>query len=192
MCSRSARDRESPGQGGRCTGGRCGSPSPRVSAPFYDVLLLLHIAAGLVGFGAIAVAGLRARAGRRSPDPGGDSSLRRFFAPGSDWPARAIFLVPLLGLALLLGGDWPDVSAAWPWIGLIIWIGAAGIATGGCWPAERSAQEALAHLEGAGDDEARSAWTTTFRASCRRMERSVGCISLCFLAAVAVMVVQPR
>jgi hypothetical protein len=163
-----------------------------VSAPAYDVLLVLHVAAAVLGFGAIAVAGLRAHAGRKSADPAGDASLRRFFAPGRDWPARAIFLVPLLGIALLLGGDRSQVSAAWPWIGLGLWTGAVGLASGGCWPAEHRAQEALGRLEVAADGEARSRLSGTFRASCARMERSAGSISLCFLAAVAVMVVQPR
>lgn len=162
-----------------------------MSAPAYDVLLLLHIAAAVVGFGAIAVAGLRARAGRRSADPARDVSLRRFFAPGPDRPARAIFLVPLLGLGLLFGGDRHDVGAAWPWIGLSIWIVAAGLATGVCWPAERDAQEALGLLDRTTDDDGGAVLSTAFRASCRRMERSVGWISICFLAAVAVMVLQP-
>jgi hypothetical protein len=164
-----------------------------VSAPAYDVLLVLHVVAALVGFGAIAVAGVRARAGRRSTDPADDPSLRRFFAPGRDWPARSIFLVPLLGLGLLFGGDRPEVSAPWPWIGLVIWTAAAGVATGVCWPAERRAQEALDHLgpDGGTGEETRPEWSAAFRTSCRRMERSVGWISLCFLAAVAVMVLQP-
>ena len=163
-----------------------------MSAPAYDVLIVLHVAASLVGFGAIAVSGLRARAGRRSGDPANDSSLRRFFAPGPDWPARAIFLVPLLGLGLLFGGDRGDVSAAWPWIGLAIWFGAVSMATAVCWPAEREAQAALGHLAGGRGEEAGSDWATTFQLSCQRMERSVGWISLCFLAAVVVMVLQPR
>ncbi len=165
---------------------------PQVSAPSYDVLLVAHAAVALLGFGAIAVAGLRARAGRQSGDPAADIALRRFFAPGRDLPARAIFLVPLLGMALLFGGDRADVSAAWPWIGLGLWVVAAGLASGMCWPAERRAQQALEHLDSADDDEERSLWSARFREACVRMERSVGSITMCFLAALAVMVLQPR
>jgi hypothetical protein len=163
-----------------------------LSAPAYDVLLVLHVAAALLGFGAIAVAGLRARAGRRAADPAGDVTLRRFFAPGPDRPARAIFLVPLLGLVLLFGGDRQGVSSAWPWIGLAIWTVAAGLATGVCWPAERQAQEALGHLDAGTGETPPAMLSASFRASCCAMERSVGWISLCFLAGVAVMVLQPR
>jgi hypothetical protein len=161
-----------------------------VSGPAYDLLLVAHVAVALVGFGAIAVAGLAASTSRRCEDPANDLATRRFFKPGRDWPARAILLVPVLGLALLYGGDRSDVGSAWPWIGLGIWVAAVGIASGVCWPAERAAQQTLEALTGAPAD-ARASLVAQFRASCRRMELATGAISVCFLAAVAVMIFQP-
>jgi len=153
-----------------------------VSAPLYDVLVLLHVASALVGFGAIAVSGLEAFSGRRSDDPAADDSLVRFFRPGNSWPGRVVFLVPVLGLALLFGGDRPDVPHAWPWIGLGLWVAAAGLATGMCWPAERLAQEALGRPV---PDVA------TFRQACGRLERGVVLIEVCAVAALAIMILQP-
>jgi hypothetical protein len=161
-----------------------------VSRPAYDLLLIAHVIAAVIGFGAIAAAGWAASAARRSADPGGDEAVRRFFKKGRDWPARAIFLVPLLGLGLLFGGDRSDVHTAWPWIGLSLWLIATGLASGRCWPAERAAQDALAELVDSGSAAAEGT-LEAFRRSCRTMELSVGAISVCFVAAVAIMILQP-
>jgi uncharacterized membrane protein len=161
-----------------------------VSRPVYDLLLVAHVFVGLVGFGAIAIAGLAAAAARRSGDPATDASVRRFFKPGPDWPARMVLLVPVLGLGLLYGGDRSKVGTPWPWIGLCIWILAVGIASGICWPAERAAQTKLGELTGA-PAEGSASLVAQFRASCRQMELATGAISVCFVAAVAVMIIQP-
>jgi hypothetical protein len=164
--------------------------SRSVSGPVYDLLLVAHVGVALVGFGAIAVAGLAASSARRSDDPANDLATQRFFKPGRDWPARAILLVPVLGLALLYGGDRSDAGSAWPWIGLVIWVAAVGIASGIGWPAERAAQETLEELTGAPAAD-RAPLVAQFRASCRRMELTTGAVSVCFVAAMAVMIFQP-
>ncbi len=202
-------------------------------SPGFDLLLVAHVVAGIVGFGAIAAAGYEARAGVLAEDPARDLGLRRFFRPGTDWAGHAIFLVPVLGLSLLLGAERRSVGAVWPWLGLGLWLVAAGVATGVCWPAERRAQQALSRLVdalpapstmSAGSDRSdrsdRSpseplvrgvsavpadhppvaagpsgpsgpALLSEFRTACRRMEAAAGLISIVFLAAVAVMIVQP-
>ncbi len=154
--------------------------------PLYDVLLILHVATALIGFGSIAVGGLYARRGAASPAPSGEDRLVRFFAPGVDWPARLIFVVPALGLAMLLGGDRPAVGHLWPWLGLAIWFLAAGVATARTWPAEKRAQRALSDLAaGEADGLAR------FRLACRQMEGAAAVVAVCFVAVVALMIVQP-
>jgi hypothetical protein len=189
--------------------------SPAMSGPLYDLLLVGHVVVAVVGFGAVAVSGRMASSAYRTADPAGDPRVLRFFREGPDWPARAIFLVPVLGLALLFGGDRSDVHAAWPWIGLAIWVGVAGLATAWCWPAEQAAQAALARLvslrdvaslrDGASlrdeaslgrplaerDGEAVRGALPEFLAACRSLERASGVISVCFVLAVAVMIIQP-
>lgn len=192
-----------------------------MSGPLYDVILVAHVVAAVVGFGALAASGVAASSGRRSPDPVGDESVRRFFRVGRDWPARAIFLVPVFGLILLLGGDRSSLHEVWPWIGLGLWTATAGVATARCWPAETAAQRAFAVLTATGDGaagnvtEAGGAPETgtgpgaatsgaaaagaaevasplsEFRAACRRMEAAAGVTSICFVAAVVVMIWQP-
>ncbi|MGO9557845.1 MAG: DUF2269 family protein [Acidimicrobiales bacterium] len=155
-------------------------------APAYDVLLILHIASAFIGFGSIAIGGWAASAGRRSGDPGGEERVVRFFREGTDWPGRVIFVVPVLGLVLLLGGDHPDIGRAWPWIGLGLWVVAAGLASGLGWPAERRAQVELAALR-AGDN----GRLESFQEACAQMERACAVITVSFVIVVTLMIWQP-
>ncbi len=164
-----------------------------MSGAVYDIILVGHVVAAVVGFGAIAAAGLAASSARRSADPLGEESVRRFFKAGRDWPARSIVLVPVLGLILLFGGDRSASHDPWPWVGLGLWFVTAAVATARCWPAEAEAQHAFAALsspEAALAGEEASA-LGDFRAACHRMEAAAGLISLCFAAAVVVMIWQP-
>ena len=164
--------------------------SPFVSQPLYDLLLVAHVVVAVVGFGAIAAAGLAASSARGCRDPAGDEAVRRFFKTGPDWPARFILGVPLLALALLFGGDRAAVHFPWPWIGLSLWTLATGVATALCWPAEHNAQRALVALQAAAP-EASDGLLGQFREECRRIELAAGAISVCFVAAVLVMIFQP-
>ena len=71
----------------------------------------------------------------RLTGPGGGRGCEAFLQAGPQLAGRAIFLVPLLGLALLFGGDRDAAHTPWPWIGLAIWVVVAGLASGLCWPA---------------------------------------------------------
>ncbi len=158
-------------------------------APLYDALLILHVLTAVVGFGSLAVGGLAAAAGRRSRDPAGDERVLRFFREGIDWPARAVLLVPVLGLALLFGGDRSNETMPWPWLGLAIWGTAVAIMCFVSWPAERAAQRELAALQAGEDGDGSRAGG--FSAACTRMESAAGLTSVCFAFAVAIMIWQP-
>lgn len=158
-----------------------------MSTPLYDVLLVAHIVTALVGFGAVAVSGLSAGRGRRVPDPTSDESVVAYFRPGPDWAGRIIFVVPALGLALLFGGDRSQVGSVWPWAGLGAWVVAVGIATAMAWPAERRAQAELAAVS-----DGEPSRLEAFRIECRRMERAVALVEVCFVVALALMILQPR
>ena len=160
-----------------------------MTGPEYDVLLAAHVLSAVVGFGAVAASGVYAARGRRTPDPLRERSLLRYFRPGTNWAARCLLLTPILGGTLLWAGDRSAASEAWPWIGLGFWTLAAAIAGSWCWPAERKIQEWLAAV---GDQERPLPELARFRNSCLTVERSASAMSLCFLAAVVVMIGQPR
>jgi uncharacterized membrane protein len=108
----------------------------------YDVVLLAHVLAAAVGLGAVVLAGTYAWTLRRSGP--GSESIRRYYQPGVNWAGRVLFLVPVLGFALmaLSHGDW-SFSDGWIMVGLALWAVVAVAAEMALWPAERRLQEAV-------------------------------------------------
>lgn len=155
-------------------------------APLYDILVVAHVASAVLGFGSIAIGGRMASIARRSRAPGEEARVVRFFRQGTDWPARLVLAVPVIGFVLLFGGDRAAVGRPWPWIGLGLWTVALGHVTAVGWPAERQAQRELASVV-AGD----GSRLLAFAGQCARMERAAAVAGICALAAVAVMIVQP-
>src|ERR1700730_3486374 len=102
----------------------------------YGLVLLAHVLAALVGFGAVAVAGAYAMALRRSGAV--SESVRRYYRPGVNWVGRVLFLVPLFRVALMAmsQGDW-SFSDGWITAGFVLWAFAALVAEMALWPAER-------------------------------------------------------
>jgi hypothetical protein len=164
-----------------------------VSGPGYDALVAAHVLSAVVGFGAIGVTGAFAAACRTADNPRSSAALVRYFRPGTNWAARALLLTPVLGLIVLFAGDRSASGEPWPWIGLGLWTVAAGLATGSCWPAERRIQSFMAGPPRplAEETDVPVAEIDSLRRSCRRVERSAATISLLFVAAVFVMLVQP-
>lgn len=157
-----------------------------ITSPLYDTVMVVHIAVGLVGFGACAVTGYYAAATRQTELPiDGELSdqatrLVRYFRPGTNWAERVIVAVPLLGVLLLWMNHWRDVPNAWPWVGLALWSLATVAAVVELWPAERRIQHSItkdrAELVGA----------------CRRAERAASIMAVCYVLAVGVMIAQPH
>jgi uncharacterized membrane protein len=156
-----------------------------MTGPLYDIVMAVHALAAVVGFGALGSSGAYAAAARRAEDPYSRATLTRYFRPGPNWAARAILLVPLLGGVLLALNHGRDVGAAWPWIGLAIWVTATGIASAGIWPAEREIQLRLASPDRGARERAALA------AAAGRAERAAAATSLLFVAALVVMIWQP-
>jgi hypothetical protein len=113
------------------------------SPALYDVLVGLHVASAVVGFGAVAVSGAYGAVGRHAGRPGRAEELRRFF----ETPLRAellILAVPFFGagaLAVRPGGH--DFASAWVLAGLGIWVAAAAVLLGLVRPAENRLRREL-------------------------------------------------
>jgi len=170
----------------------------------YDVILLAHVLAAAVGLGALAIAGANAWALRRSgPDP---EPIRRYYRPGVNWAGRVLFLVPVLGLALMAmsHGDW-SFSDGWIEIGLTLWALVAVSAEMYLWPAERRLQAAVSRLtalspvDGGGDGAADAAGGsrpegedgTDLGAECLRVVVLASTLSVALVVAAVVMVAKP-
>ncbi len=109
----------------------------------YDLLLLAHVLAALIALGSVVAAGVFALSLRRSAGAGGPvgEALVRYYRPGVNWAGRALYLVPVLGLALmaLSEGDW-TFTDAWILGGLASWAAVAVLAEAVLWPEERRLQ----------------------------------------------------
>jgi hypothetical protein len=146
----------------------------------YDVVLLAHVLSALVALVVVAVAGGSAlQLGRSGPST---DALRRYYRPGTNWAGRTLFLVPILGVALIAmsGGDW-SYSDDWIVIGLAVWSAAALLGELVLWPAERRLRAGVARGERA----------AALSAECRRAAGASLAVCVLLVAATVVMVAKP-
>jgi hypothetical protein len=147
----------------------------------YDVVLLGHVLTAVVGFGAVAVAGIYALLLRR---PGAPSvSVLRYYQPGVNWAGRITFLVPVLGVALVAmsHGQW-SYNDHWVLGGLALWAVAALAGEMVVWPAERRLQRLVSE---ASPDNAGQ------RSLMRQVVASSAAMMVVFVVAVVIMVAKP-
>lgn len=163
----------------------------------FDLMLLVHVAFALVGFSAIALTALNAQRLRKlgagtgsqeGADPPSTVELdrvRQFFKPGPNLAARSIYVVGVVGVALLAMSGHP----AWlsrPWLlgGSALWAVCVVTCEAVLWPAERTVQKRLAMPRpGALSGSERVA---------RRIVVSAVAVDVAYVAAFVLMVAQPR
>ena len=172
----------------------------------YDVVLIAHVGAGLIGFGSIAITGLQAAEARRlaaaGPDVLGSATgraqrLRQYFSPGPNRASQVIYLVPLLGLLLVgLSGRTGELAAGWLDGAATLWVIAVGLAHSLVFPAERGLQTALSRspsdaavFEAHEPPPPPDAEEVSRLA--RRAERGVALVEVCYVAAFVLMYVKP-
>ncbi|MDA8184457.1 MAG: hypothetical protein ACYCUF_06575 [Acidimicrobiales bacterium] len=153
------------------------------TGPSFDLLLVAHVASAFIGFGVVAITGIqafRARVGFAALTPG----LRRYFRPGTNWLGRVVFLVPVLGAALVLdsGGTF-GFGDTFVVAGIVLWAASAVLAEIVLWPGERHIQ-ALVSGEPLADP-------GELERSCRRASLAAAAITAMFVAAVVLMVTRP-
>jgi hypothetical protein len=151
----------------------------------YSVLLLLHVACAVVGFGAVAVTGVQARRAGRGPTGPGADGVRRYFRPGVNWAARTLYGVPLFGVGLVAASR-GAFSAGQGFVvaGLGLWSVAAVVAEVVVWPGERRIQAVVSTGWEAGAD-------GRFALDCRLVTGAAALLCAVFLTAFVVMVAQP-
>lgn len=152
----------------------------------YSILLVLHVAAAVVGFGALVLTGVQAARAARGPGAPGAEGVRRYFRPGINWAGRMLYAVPVLGF-LLVADSGRAFSAGDGFVvgGLALWLAAAGLAEGLVWPAERRIQALVTERFGDTDT------LPELRRECRRVSAAAVVLAVVFVAAVVVMVGKP-
>lgn len=156
----------------------------------YDIVLLAHVLTVAVGFGVVAVAGSNALALRR-PGPRSEA-LRRYYRPGVNWAARSLFVVPLLGVALvaLSGGDW-SYREGWVLGGLALWALAALLGELVLWPGERALQEMVARPAPPPAPAPAAVSDLDLRRGCLAVAAAAGLVEVTLVVATVIMVAKP-
>ncbi|MGH9018001.1 MAG: hypothetical protein ACRDY1_09675 [Acidimicrobiales bacterium] len=158
---------------------------PVPKGALYSILLLLHVACAVLGFGALAMTGAQARRARRGPQAPGADGVRRYFSPGVNWAGRTLYGVPVFGFALLAasGGAF-SAGDGFVVVGLGLWALAAAVAEMVLWPGERRIQEVVSRGWEPGAD-------AGFAGDCRRVATAAAGLGVVFVAAVIIMVARP-
>jgi uncharacterized membrane protein len=147
-------------------------------------LIVLHVVSAVVGFGAIALTGVYAGLARRRAD----EAVRRYFRPGTNWAARAVYAVPVLGVVLVATSNGSDrYSQTWVWVSLLLWVLATTLAHAVVWPGERRIQQLVAEPPPADTGDRRPELD---RAG-RRVEWAAVAIDVAFVAVIVLMVARP-
>jgi uncharacterized membrane protein len=161
----------------------------------YSILLLLHVAGAVIGFGALAMTGVQARRARRGPGGVGSEGVRRFFRPGVNWAARTLYAVPVFGFALISSSAGAfSTGDGFVIVGLVLWALATVVAEIVVWPGERRIQVVVSTRWDASEPTAAGLGGDTddrFAQDCRRVALACGLLSGVFIAAVIVMVARP-
>ncbi len=149
----------------------------------YDILVGLHVAAAVIGFGAVAISGAYGAIGRNTASPGARAEaaeeVRRYFATGYAME-YLVLIAPVFGVAAMAvrpGGS--EFGQVWAIGGAVVWLLAGGLLTAVVRPAERRIREAGEDIPSVAPDARRLMW-------------AAAASDLLFVVALLLMVTQPR
>ncbi|MHB8437575.1 MAG: DUF2269 family protein [Acidimicrobiales bacterium] len=163
-----------------------GASKPIPTDVVYSLLLLGHVVTAVVGFGALAVTGAQAGRARRGPQAPAAGAVRRYFRPGVNWAGRLVYLVPVLGFAVVAASRGSvEPSDSFVLAGLALWLVTLATAEAVVWPAERRIQQIVS---GQWPDEAGG---PDLDRDCRAAQSGAIFTSVLFVAAAVLMVGRP-
>ena len=116
------------------------------NGPAFDVVLLLHVACVVVSLvtmvtSAATASRLRTLSASATPLP---TAVARYFKPGVNWAGRAVYGIPVFGVALLaMSHGSYELHDAWVMSGLAILVVVVLLGEAYLWPAERRLQASL-------------------------------------------------
>jgi Predicted integral membrane protein (DUF2269) len=149
----------------------------------YSVLLLAHVGCAVVGFGTVCATGVQAARARQGPGGEKADAVRRYFRPGPNFAARALYGVPVFGFSLIAASGGVFVASdGFVVAGLVLWLTATLVAEAIVWPGERRIQVVVSQGWETGHD---------FERDCRFVSLSALCLAVVFVGAVVVMVARP-
>ena len=102
-----------------------------VGEDFYNLVLVLHILAVIIGFGGMFIAGFYGNEAGKRAGPEGLALAETTLAVTGRIPSIAVGAVPILGvLLILMSDDFWKFSEAWISLSFLLYIVLMGLATG--------------------------------------------------------------
>jgi hypothetical protein len=149
----------------------------------YSVLVVIHVACALIGFGSLMLSGVYGFSHRRPQGAGAIEEARRYFSsPGH--LELLILPVPFLGVAaLLVQPDGKGAAQLWDLVAAGVWVVAVIVVFGVARPAERRIREAL-RVEEVDQD--------VVGAQARRLGWAGVSTDVAFFVALMLMIFQPH
>ena len=121
-----------------------------VGGDLYNVVLVLHILASIIGFGGMFIAGFYGNESRSLPGREGLALAQTTLKVTGQIPTVAVCAVPILGILLILmSEDAIKFSAMWISLSFLLYIVLMGLATGIQVPTIRKMVAMRAGAEGA-------------------------------------------
>lgn len=121
-----------------------------VGGDLYNVVLVLHILAAIIGFGGMFIAGFYGNEARSLPGREGLAVAQTTLNVTGKIPTAAVYAVPVLGILLILmSEDAIKFSAMWVSLSFLLYFVLIGLATGIQVPAIRKMVALRAGAEGA-------------------------------------------
>ena len=156
------------------------------TGPGYSIVLVLHVACALISLGTVTMTGFQAWRARSGPTTPSAEGVRRYFRPGVNWAARALYGVPVFGFILLGAsrGAFSD-GDTFVEVGLGLWLIAAVGAEAVLWPGERRVQALVTDRWG---DPGAGA---LLERECRRLAAVAALLVTVLVAAFVIMVGKP-
>jgi uncharacterized membrane protein len=153
-----------------------------VDGDLYNVVLVLHILAAIIGFGGMFIAGFYGNESRRLPGAEGLVVAQATLKVSGQVPTVAVCAVPILGILLILMSDdvW-QFSQAWISLSFLLYFVLMGLATGLQVPTLRK----LVALRAAGGN------ATEVEALGKKAAMVGGIVNLLWVATLALMVFKP-
>jgi len=156
------------------------------TGPGYSILLVLHVACAVISLGTVTTTGVQAWRARSGPAGPTAEGVRRYFRPGVNWAARALYGVPVFGFVLLgVSRGTFFVGDTFVVVGLGLWLTAAVGAEAVVWPGERRVQALV--TERWGDPAAEA----LLERECRRLAAGAALVATVLVAAFVIMVGKP-
>jgi len=111
----------------------------------YDLVLWLHLAAVIVGFGTVVLNGMYGAQAKQRSGPGGLAIGEANLAV-STVAEYLIYTVPVSGVALVLFSDAWDFDQTWVWLSLALYAVGLGVSHGSQIPAAKRMNRLAAEL----------------------------------------------